>query len=134
MAAGGIACACAFETPEVEHPVPDSLASAYHPGLVAEESVVPASTPGPFGPASLIATFGAREMPEADIFGRIEVARMWRDEIFVLDALLHTVHVLDMRARTQERVGHPSYIGSKTASGLLRSASRTVGATRSFAT
>ncbi len=107
MAVGGIASACAFETPEVEHPVPDSLASAYHPGLVAEESVVPASLPGPFVPDSLIATFGAQEMPEADIIGRIEVASMWRDEIFVLDAVLHTVHVLDVRARTQERVGRP---------------------------
>lgn len=107
MAAGGIACACALETPGIEHPLPDSLASAFHPGLVAEELLAPVWTPDRFAPDSSITTFGVRETPEADIFGRIEIAKLWRDEIFVLDALLHTVHVLDLRARTQQRVGRP---------------------------
>lgn len=105
MAMCGLACACTLETPSVEHPLADSLASARHAGFVASADNDPTWTNPEFPIDSLLMTFGARESPEADIIGRIGVAKLWGDEIFVLDDQLNTVHVLDMRAQSHERVG-----------------------------
>ena len=105
MAIGGLASACTLETPGVEHPLPDSLASALYPGLTASTEDAPTWVNPEVAPDSLIATFGAREVPEAGIIGRIGMAKLRGDEIFVLDDQLNTVHVLDTRTGSHERVG-----------------------------
>ena len=105
MAIGGLASACTLETPGVEHPLPDSLASALYPGLTASAEDAPTRVNPEVAPDSLIATFGAREVSEAGIIGRIGMAKLRGDEIFVLDDQLNTVHVLDTRTGSHERVG-----------------------------
>lgn len=107
LATIGCSSACALDTPSVEHPLPDSLASARYPGLVAEAPDGPAWVVHEVRSDSLIATFGAREAPEADLIGRIAMAKLRGDEIFVLDDELNAVHVLDVPARTHVRIGSP---------------------------
>ncbi len=107
MALGGLVSACTLETPGVEHPLPDSLASASHAGFVAGADDAPTWTDPEFTTDSLLVTFGAREGPDVDIIGRIGMAKVRGDEIFVLDDQLHTVHVLNMRTQSHQRVGRP---------------------------
>lgn len=106
LAMSGLASACTLEAPRIEHPLPDSLASALHPNLVSDVRDAPALV-GPEGePDSVIATFGARETPE-ELVGRIAMAKVRGDEIFVLDEQLNVVHVLNIPARSHVRVGRP---------------------------
>ena len=56
---------------------------------------------------SLLATYGAQDLPDADIIGRIAIAKLWGNDVFVLDDRLHTVHVLGVRAASHEQVGRP---------------------------
>lgn len=105
LATTAFACACTLETPDIEHPLPDSLASALYPGLVADAREAPAWVNPETGPDSLVASFGARETPEAELIGRIGMAKVRGDEIFVLDDELNAVHVLNVSARTHARVG-----------------------------
>lgn len=105
LAMSGLASACTLEPPGIEHPLPDSLASALHPGLVADAREAPAWVSPETGPDSLVATFGARETPEAELIGRIAMAKVRGDEIFVLDDQQNTVHVLNVPARTHMRIG-----------------------------
>ena len=107
MATGGLASACTLDTPGVEHPLADSLASASHAGFVAGTDDAPTWTDPGFATDSLLVTFGAREGPDVDIIGRIGMAKVRGDEIFVLDDQLHTVHVLDIRTQSHQRVGRP---------------------------
>jgi len=107
LAMSGLASACTLETPGIEHPLPDSLPSAFHPNLVSDVRDVSAWV-GPEGePDSLVATFGARETPEAELIGRIAMAKLRGDEVFVLDDQLNVVHVLDIASRSHVRVGRP---------------------------
>ena len=107
VASSGLASACTFEPPGIEHPLPDSLASALHPGLVAYAQEVPAWVNRETGPDSVVATFGARETPEAELIGRIAMAKVRGDEVFALDEQQNTVHVLNVPARSHVRVGRP---------------------------
>ncbi|MDE0074655.1 MAG: 6-bladed beta-propeller [Gammaproteobacteria bacterium] len=107
LAMWGLASGCTLETPGIEHPLPDSLASAFHPGLVADVQEAPVWVNLETGPDSLVAAFGARETPEAGLIGRIAMAQLRGDEIFVLDDQLNVVHVLNIPARTHVRVGRP---------------------------
>lgn len=107
LAMSGLASACTLETPGIEHPLPDSLASALHPGLVADAREAPAWVSPGKGPNSLVASFGARETPETELIGRIAMAKLRDDEIFVLDDQLNVVHVLNIPSRTHVRVGRP---------------------------
>ena len=101
----GFASSCTLETPSVEHPLLDSLASARYPGIVTDALDAPGWTSPKVGPDSLVATFGARETPEANLIGRIAMAKLREDEIFVLDDQLNAVHVLNVPARLQARFG-----------------------------
>ncbi|MXY30642.1 MAG: 6-bladed beta-propeller [Gammaproteobacteria bacterium] len=107
LAMSGLASACTLETPGIEHPLPDSLASAFHPNLVTDVRDAPACVGPEDEPDSLVATFGARETPEAELIGRIMMAKVRGDEIFVLDDQLNVVHVLDIASRSHVRVGRP---------------------------
>ena len=103
----GFPSACTLETPGIEHPLPDSLASALHPALVTgAQDAWPWANPG-MEPDSLVATFGAWETPEAELIGRIRMAKLRGDEIFVLDEQLNAVHVLNIPARSHLRIGRP---------------------------
>lgn len=101
----GLASACTLETPGIEHPLPDSLASARYPGLVADAQDAATWVNPQVEPDLLVATFGARETPEANLIGRIAMASLLGDEIFVLDDQLNAVHVLNIVARSHARVG-----------------------------
>lgn len=105
LAMSGLASACTLETRSIEHPFPDSLASALHPNLVSDVRDAPAWVSPEGEPDSLVATFGARETPEAELIGRIRMAKLRGDEIFVLDDQQNTVHVLNVPARSHVRVG-----------------------------
>lgn len=107
LAVCGLASACSLERPSVEHPVPDSLASAFNPGLVVGAGDAPAPASPELEVDSLMVMFGARDLPEAEVIGRIRVAKRWGEEIFVLDDQLTTVHVLNLRTRSHVRVGRP---------------------------
>ena len=107
VASSGLASACTFEPPGIEHPLPDSLASARYPGLVADAQDAPIWVYPEIGSDSLVATFGARETPEGELIGRIAMAKLRGDEIFVLDEQLNVVHVLNIPAQTHVRVGRP---------------------------
>lgn len=107
LAVCSLASACTLERPSVEHPVPDSLASAFNPGLVVGARDAPAPTGPGVEVDSLMVTFGARDIPEADVIGRIRLAKRWGEEIFVLDDQLTTVHVLNLRTQSHVRVGRP---------------------------
>lgn len=107
LAMSGLASACTLETPGIEHPLPDSLASAFHPKLVSDVRDAPAWVSPEGEPDSLVATFGAREAPESELIGRIAMAKIRGDEIFVLDEQQSMVHVLNLPARTHVRIGGP---------------------------
>lgn len=107
LAMSGLAFACTLETPRIEHPLPDSLASTLHPNLVSDVRDAPLWVNPETGPDSLIATFGARETPESELIGRIAMAKIRGEEIFVLDEQLNVVHVLNIPSRSHVRVGRP---------------------------
>ena len=99
--------ACGQGAGHVQHPLPDSLASAFHPYLLSDPQRTPPGLEVGFVRGSLLATYGPQDLPEADIIGRIGIAKLWQDDVFVLDDRLHTVHVLGVGGASHEQVGGP---------------------------
>ena len=99
--------ACGPGARDVRHPLTDSLASAFYPDHLADAQLTPPGLDIRFVRDSLLATYGAQNLPEAHIIGRIGIAKLLGDDIFVLDDRLHTVHVLGVRGASHEQIGRP---------------------------